>query len=219
MTKIIIKILLIFILLSTTFISVSNAYENEIFSFDLPDGYGAMEYKEGNQGMYVFAQAESKRGLIVYVKDDKALKKSVWNIEESDLNRIKSLFSINGSNIQTDKKAKLGKEKAIKFTLNNNGEYMELYILASNNHIYMVVFTGKSNAELNNDEYKMIKDSFKLKDRTTNPTVIYILVIGIIVAIVFFTKYRKQQKGFTTMTQSNDIDYKNMTEDDFNNIK
>ena len=38
----------------------------------------------------------------------------------------------------------------------------------------MVTFVGNSKSDFDNEDYKMIKESFKLKDRTTNPIVIYI---------------------------------------------
>ena len=143
------------------------------------------------------------------------LKKSIWNLEDSDVNRIINYLSIGANVISTDKKAKLGKEKAIKVIMQGDDGVLEVYILLSNKYIYMVTFVGNSIYDLDNEDYKMIKESFKLKDRTTNPVVIYILIILAGIAIKIVISYRKQKKSNLQPYNNNNIDYKNMTEEDF----
>lgn len=146
------------------------------------------------------------------------LKKSVWKIDDSDLDKFIDYISVGSNIISTDKRAKLGKEKAIKILMQGDEGLLEVYILASNKYIYMVSFVGNSTSDLDNDDYKMIKDSFKLKDRTTNPVVIYILIIIAVIAIKVFISYRKQKKWNSQTYNNNEIDYKNMTEEDFKNM-
>lgn len=215
------KVSIILIILFFTLIPIVFGYSNELFKFDLPEGYGSVEY----QNTYIFAKTDdSSRGLIVMAKEDSGLKKSVWNVDDSDLNKIVRSFSLGSNVIETEKKAKLGKEKAIRFLLESDGDYIEMYILASNKYIYAVMFAGKSQSDFDNDEYKMIKKSFKLKDRTTNPTVIYVLVAVAAIGIKPLIKFLKARKEYSYNNYGNvkstnnnleNIDYKNMTEEDF----
>ena len=66
----------------------------------------------------------------------------------------------------------------------------------------------------------MIKSSFKLKDKTTNPIAIYMLIIIAIIAIRVFFMCRKNKNRYSSYSysQNNEIDYKNMTEEDFNKM-
>ena len=100
--------------------------------------------------------------------------------------------------ISKDKKSKLGKEKAIKVVLkDDDNDYYEIYILLSNKYVYMVAFTANSQLDLDNADYKMVKDSFKLKDMTTNPTVVYILGAVIVMGASIFFKSRKKNKMYS----------------------
>ena len=182
---------------------------------ELPEEYGCIEY----QKMYVFANGDnSDRGFIIYVKDDIGLKKSVWDIDKSDLDRLVSLLAVGSNIVSTDRKAKLGSEKAVKVTLEEDGDYLEVYILASNKYIYMVMFTGKSEADLNNSDYAMVKKSFKLKDRTTNPIVIYVLIAMIGIGIKVFISMRKNRNMYQNpvMHVNNTLDSNLEDTDEFN---
>lgn len=97
--------------------------------------------------------------------------------------------------VKRDRRAKLGKEKAVEVILSEDGDYMDLYILASNKYIYMVNFVGKSQADLENTDYAMIKNSFRLKDATTNFKVLYMVGIIIVIAISAFVKFKKSIRG------------------------
>jgi len=191
------------------------AYSDELFDFDLPTTYGNMSYNN----MYVFVNAENEnRGMVIYAHEDPGLKKSVWHIEDSDLDRIIGYLEMGSNIVEKDDRAKLGKEKAIKVILEDDGEYLEVYILASNKYIYMVTFIGISKQELNNEEYKMIKKSFKLKDKTTSPIAIYIVIAAIVIGIKVFISMRKN-KSINNTVYNNEVEYKNMTEEDFNKME
>lgn len=200
------------------FLSIASsvlAYSDDLFKFDLPSSYANLSY----DGMNVFVDAENpERGIMIFARKDSGLKKSVWNIDDSDLNSLLRILGRGYNIIETNKKSKLGKEKAVNVVLKDATGYFDIYILASNKYIYMVTFTGTSESELENDDYKMIKKSFKLKDRTTNPTVIYILIAIVGIGIRCFISYRKNNRKIQSYTNNNEIDYKNMTEEDFKRI-
>lgn len=214
MIKTVYKILLVLSLFTILVSSEVLAYSDELFEFDLPSTYGHLSYSD----MYVFADTNnSNRGMIIYAKEENGLKKSVWDIEKEDLDRI--IRTIGSNVISTEKKAKLGKEKAIKVILEEDNEYIELYILASNKYIYMVTFVAQTQLDLENSDYKMIKESFKLKDRTTNPMVIYILIIIVIAAFTMYKKIKNPKNNYLNQKYpKEEIDYKNMTEEDFKNM-
>lgn len=206
----------------TTF---SFGFSDDLFEFNLPDNYANMSY----QTMYIFSDTNnSGRGLVIQARADSSVKKSVWDIDKSDLDKLVSSLSYGTNVINTNRRAKLGKEKAVELVISSDGDYIDMYILASNKYIYAVIFTGKSEEELNNSDYKMIKDSFKLKDHTTNFRALYIIFLVIAIGISFL--YKNKKGSFNGSSNSsiisnnrnnskninNDvIDYKNLTEDDF----
>lgn len=211
MKKTIKTLILIFIIMIILGKS-SFGYEDELFEFDLPSNFVNMSYKD----MYMFTDVESggDRGFVIYKYENHDLKKSVWDIDDNDLKTLSLYLGSNVSVISTQKRAKLGKEKAIKFILKNSSGYSESYILASNNYFYIVMFIGTSTTELNNSDYMTIKDSFKLKDPTTNYNAVFTIlgIIIVILAVIFKSRKNLPYRRNTNM----DIDYKNMTEDDFN---
>lgn len=75
----IVGILLISIIVRITTTN-SLAYSDELFEFDLPNSYVNMSYQE----VYVFSDANKEdRGLVIYARENKNIKKSVWDIEQS----------------------------------------------------------------------------------------------------------------------------------------
>lgn len=215
MIKVISKILLLLILLTILVNTKILAYSDDLFKFDLPDNYEKSTYKD----MYVFSDNQNEnRGIVIHTYQDKGLKKSVWEIEKSDLDKIVRYLGVGTNIVETNKKAKLGKEKAVRVLLKDDEIYVEVYILASNKYIYIVSFVSSTQSDLNNEDYEAIKKSFKLKDRTTNPTAVYILVIVVILGIRGFISYKKQKNKYSPKYSENEIDYKNMTEEDFNKM-
>lgn len=210
MTRKFYKIIVFVILFITMNFTQVLAYSDELFEFDLPQSYGQMIYKT----MYLFPDSNnSDRGMAIYAYESAGLKKSVWDIDDDDLNKIIKNYSNDVNVLTTDKKAKLGKEKAIKMNMQLDDTYAETYILASNNYIYMVLLTGNTLDDLNNPDYKMIKDSFNIKDSSTDPKLIYFGIFLVIGGIWLFKIYRKNKNNMPT-NYYNNIDYKNMTEDD-----
>ena len=186
--KLLITIILILII-AELFSTTSFGFSDDLFEFDLPSDYGNLSYN----GIYVFSSStDSNRGMLIYTSDDTKMKKSVWDISNSDFNKLVSQIASPSNIVTTDKRAKLGKEKAIKVTLRESGEYMDIYMLASNKYIYMIAFKGKTLADLSNSDYTMIQNSFKLKDHTTNFKLIYIFVIVGLIAIRLFFIFRKK---------------------------
>ena len=189
--KIIFKILIIVTFLGIVTCSYVQGYSDDLFEFDLPDNYGTLNY----QNLRVFSDTEnSDKGMMIYADEDVGLKKSVWNLDSSDVDTLVSRLGMGTNIIETDRKAKLGKEKALKVTLNDDEDYMECYIMASNKYIYMVAFMSDSQEGLENEDFKAIKKSFKLKDSTTNPIVVYVLIIMVIIGIKVFFTIRKNKK-------------------------
>ncbi len=209
----ILETLFFVILLIVMTVTTSIGYSDDLFEFDLPSDYANMSYN----GVYAFANKSGKRGMIIYTMEDSSIKKSTWDIDKSDLDDLIGKAFNKSSVIETDRKAKLGKEKAIHLILAEDGDYMDVYILASNKYIYMVSFVGESKSDLDNEDYTMIKKSFKLKDATTNFKALYIVGVIVVIAISAFFKYRKSFSAPKYNT-NNEIDYKNLTEDDFNRM-
>ena len=81
----------------------------------------------------------------------------------------------------------MGKEKAVEVIVTDGEAYMDMYLLASNKYIYVVMFVGDSRADLSNSDFQTVKNSFKLKDRTTNFRMVFLIIaIAIAVIIVIF---------------------------------
>lgn len=191
MRKKIIGILVLAILILMTIISSTFAYSDDIFECDLPSSYANVKYQNTN----IFTDSNMQdRGFVIMAQENTKIKKSVWDIDQSDVEKLVNTMAKDLEVIKTDKRVKLGKEKAVKLIVMDDGNYMELYLLASNKYIYTVVFMGESQEDLNNEDYKMIKDSFKLKDSTTNFKFIYILIIVIASIVSMYIRARKLGK-------------------------
>ena len=211
MIKRFIIILFLIIAMSFTFITTSLGYEDELFKFDLPSNFANISYQE----FYMFADttAPQGRGFMIYAYKDTGIKKSVWDIDDLDLEMLIRRLGYGVNIIKKDKREKLGKEKAVKVTISESGKYGEIYILASNNYVYMVMFIGDSLSDLNSSDYQTIKDSFELKDATTNFKAVYIIVSIVIIIVSFAIATKRRNKK---INMNSNIDYKNMTEEDFN---
>lgn len=206
----------LFLMIVIVFTTLSNcfAYSDELFDFDLPESYINVAY----QNMYVFTDSKNeKRGFIIYAREDRNIKKSVWDIDRADMEKLVRSFSRGAKVVRTEKRAKLGKEKAVEVLLSSEGNYIDLYILASNKYIYMVTFMGENETDLENTDYTMIKKSFKLKDATTNFRLLYIIIAIIAIAIGAYLKHRKSSMytNYNNYKKQETIDYKNLTEEDF----
>ncbi len=188
MRKKMIGILVLTICILMTIMSNTLAYSDDIFECDLPISYTNEKYQNTN----MFTDSNIKnRGFVIMAQENFKIKKSVWDIEESDVKQLVNTMAKDAEVIDTNKRAKLGKEKAVELIVMDDGSYMDLYLLASNKYIYSVVFIGNSREDLKNEDYEMIKDSFKLKDKTTNFKLIYIIIIVISVIISIYIKLKR----------------------------
>ncbi len=188
-SKILASVLLIIMMISV--IKTSFAYSDDLFKFDLPDNY----YKTTYEGYDVFIDKNnSNRAMLIAKEKNTQIKKNIWDIEDDDLDRLTRLigYGANAQLVEKNKKAKLGKEKAIEMIYTRQGAYVDVYFLASNKYIYMVGFTGSSMEELKNEDFLKIQKSFKLKDRTTNFKALYYVLIALAVIIGTVIKNRKR---------------------------
>lgn len=208
--KVLVTIFLIIVIMFA-FIETCFAYEDELFEFDLPSNYANMSY----QSFYIFGDTSgnTERGFMIYAYENSEIKKSVWDIDEYDINKLVRQLGYGSTVVSTDRRAKLGKEKAVEIILRDGSNYIDIYIMASNKYIYMAMFFGETQAELSNPDYEMIKNSFKLKDATTNYKAIF--TVGFIILIIVVTLFSSRRRG-KHLNIGNNIDYKNMTEEDFN---
>ncbi len=76
---------------------------------------------------------------------------------------------------------------------------------------------GKSEADLENNDYAIIKKSFKLKDRTTNWKAIRVIIYIAAIGIGIFIKTRKSGNPFGKRNAG--VNNLNYNIDDFNNQK
>lgn len=211
------KIFILFILFIIFTMPIVLSYKDNLFKFDLPENY--KKYNFDDQLIVFMDENNEKRGFTIIVFDAPGLKKSVWDIDKQYLREI-TASNMEGTIIEVDDRAKLGKEKAVKYIVQDreNNEYIDIYLLASNKYIYMVAFVGETISELSNEDYNEVKYSFKLKDSTTNANVVYFLVFIVGVVIRIIVKSKKVQKQYNVPRYNKNIDYKNMTEEDFNKL-
>ena len=101
---------------------------------------------------------------MIYAYENSEMKKSVWDIDDNDLDDLLRNLGYSAEVVDTNKKAKLGKEKAVEVIVTDGEAYMDMYLLASNKYIYVVMFVGDSRADLSNSDFQTVKNSFKLKD-------------------------------------------------------
>lgn len=155
------------------------AYENEIFKIEVPADYVEMSYS----GLYTFVKSEEK-GIVVYAFESAGLKKDISAMSQSDVEELIGELISDDVTILEQEKEKLGKSKAIKARVKDEEDstYMDMYIVLSDKHILFVCFTAATEAELDDIEYLEIKASFKMKEKTTNATLvkagIFVLACG-----------------------------------------
>ena len=163
------------------------AYENDIFKIDLPSDYGQVNY--GN--IYMFVKSE-ETVIVIYTVNSVGLKKNISTMSKSDVEEIIGSVVDDDITIIEQDKEKLGKSKAIKARVRDEeNNYMDMYIVVSDKHVLLVCFMAESEAGLDSAEYLKIKKSFKMKERTTNSTVIRVLIFGA-VAVGVVLKIRKK---------------------------
>ena len=213
MVKKIGAIILLIVLIMFMLMTNSLGFEDELFKFDLPSNFANMSY----QNMYIFGDTseDSDRGFMIYANENSNMKKSVWDIDDNDLDDLVKKLGYSATVVDTNKRAKLGKEKAVEVIVTDGEEYMDMYLLASNKYIYVVMFMGESQADLSNSDFQTVKNSFELKDRTTNFRVVFLIIaIAIAVIIVIFKNRRNNriQNNQTYQDYNSYQDYQNNDE-------
>lgn len=220
MLKILIVVVLVFGIASQNLY----AYSDEFFEFDIPSEYGNMSYS----GLSMFVNSKNNERIIICMtrKQANGSVRSVWSLSDSEVNMIVSQLGKEYNVIETDKKAKLGNEKAIKLKVIENDVYMEGYLLTSKDNIHFIAFASSSLSDLDNEEFRMVKDSFKLKETSSNTNIIFIIaVIGIVGTMLFLYIREKNNKNNVNTYYTNDTitDINNTTintneENDINNF-
>lgn len=177
----IISIIIIFLLSTSIF-----AYETDVFKIDIPDDYMSMGYS----GMDIFYKTENTEIMILTIEAG-GLKKDIGSMSNSEVKELVQETFGYGENILSQRKDKLGKSKAIKARVLSDETYIDTYITVSDKHIVLVNFTAENEEDLDSSEYKEIKKSFKMKEGTTNVTIIK-FVIGIIIIVSLILKFKKK---------------------------
>lgn len=219
------KILIVCLLVLGIVNSDLYAYSDELFEFDIPDTYGNISYS----GLTMFASTEKTERIIILLSREQKYSSisSVWELSDSDVDKIVSELGSEYNVMHTDKRARLGKEKAIKLRVTTDGACIEGYLLMTKGYIHFVGFGASSLADLENDDFKMVKDSFKLKGSSNTAQNIFIIAVIAIVGTMLFLyikeKSKKNDNIYYTNTETNsnnlnDYNYINNSNDDnFNN--
>ena len=169
-------------------------YENESFKIDIPSNYIKFEY--GSVYMFVNDTDEKDMGVSIFMYESKGLKKNIDSISNSEIRELanKAAGSSGEVNIVKQGKEKIGKHKAIEILSKTDDGYVEVYLLASDDHIFMVCFVGNTIDDINSKDFKEIKKSFKIKEKITNPTLIKVFVLlGVLAAVVFVMQIRNRR--------------------------
>ena len=221
MKKILIVVLLVFGIAGQNLY----AYSNEFYEFDVPSEYGTFSYS----GLTMFVKSEGTERVIILMtrKQGNGSIKSVWSLSDSEVNMIVSQLGEEYNVIETDKRAKLGNEKAIKLKVVDGNTYMEGYLLTSKDNIHFIAFATSSMTDLDNEEFRMVKESFKLKESSNNAKTIFIIaVIGIVGTMLFLYIREKNNKNnvntyYTNneITNINNISNNTNEENDVNSFK
>lgn len=162
------------------------AFENSTFKMDLPSNYAEMSF----EGIHVFTKDEDT-GIVIYTIEEAGFKKNISTMTKSEIKELVEGLLKDDVTILKQGKEKLGKSKAIRARATNDGQYMDIYIVVSDKHILLIFFKAPNEAKLDSTEYLEIKSSFKMKERTTNTTLIRVVIVVIIGAGIFLKFKRK----------------------------
>ena len=170
---IMIGILLMFLLTICVY-----GFENEIYKIDIPNTYTSDTYL----GSSMFTK-DKDTGIIILSVKSEGLKKDFSTMSKTEMNEIIDKLVGYKTDIIDRKKEKLGKSKSIKARLKSKDSgYVDMYIVVSDKHVLLVGFIAPYESDLDSQEFKSIKKSFKMKERTTNATLIrvggFLLVAG-----------------------------------------
>ena len=174
--KKIVGLLIIVIIMSSLTINVYG-YENETYKIDVPNEYKEIE----SNGSCIFSKSKNL-GIVILSVEANGLKKDFNTMSRTEMNQTLDRLFGYSTNIINKEKEKIGSSKSIKARLKSSNSYMDVYIVTSDKHIMLIGFIAPTEDELDSQEYDTIKKSFKMKEKTTNVTllciVIYALAIG-----------------------------------------
>lgn len=165
------------------------AYENDIYKLEVPDTYEMSEFS--NSAIFTKSSSGKANTILVYVRASAGLKKDISAMTRSQIDELVSSLVDKSSGTEElleQKKEKLGKAKAIKVrikrTEQNDTSYMDMYVTVSDKHIVLVAFMAGDISDLDSSEYKEIKKSFRMKEKTTNVTILKVAVIIVVVGVI-----------------------------------
>ena len=142
-------------------------FENETYKIDIPSDYQELS----SRGTAVFAKTDHT-GITIFSIESSGLKKDINTMSQSEINEILNKLFGYKTQVLSKGKEKLGKSKAIKARVKSEDSYMDTYIVVSDKHVLLIAFIAKDELTLDSQEFASIKKSFKMKEKTTNVTLL-----------------------------------------------
>ena len=174
----------IFALTQTVF-----GFENDIYKIEVPSNYTKIDYKDS----CIFTNSNDM-GITVICVESSGIKKDINTMSRVETKEvIDSLFD-SDTEILDQGKDKLGKAKALKARVKTSDSYMDVYIVPSDKHVILAGFVSTTESKLDSEEFKTIKNSFVLKEKLTNVTLIRVGGFIVIAAITAFGYYLKNKR-------------------------
>ena len=170
MKRIIIIIILITIIMISCSVITVYGFENDIYKIDLPDDYESLSTK--SISAFVKNESDGDIGICIYSIESIGLKKDFSTMSKYEVKELLGTVMKDDIDVVETNKEKLGKSKAIKARVKDDDSYFDFYIVTSNKHILLIAFSAPTIEELDNEEFVAIKKSFKMKEWSTNATLV-----------------------------------------------
>ena len=170
MKRIIIIIILITIIMISCSVITVYGFENDIYKIDLPDDYESLSTK--SISAFVKNESDGDIGICIYSIESIGLKKDFSTMSKYEVKELLGTVMKDDIDVVETNKEKLGKSKAIKARVKDDDSYFDFYIVTSNKHILLIAFSAPTIEELDNEEFAAIKKSFKMKEWSTNATLV-----------------------------------------------
>lgn len=201
-------------LLMLTFITKVNAYENEIFKIEIPEGYTEEKQNESNN----YRWTKNNEYISITVSDNTKLKYDISEYTEEDIKKQKEYLET-GINKGLEKyNIKVTVSDIRRFNqddifyleydlfypsekVTGYNMYQKGRMYTTNNYITTIIYSSEKELK-NNEEYKNVIESLKINDtKVSKPnTLLYIIITAvsgivlIVVAIVFIKMKKKNKK-------------------------
>ena len=178
------RVFLCFIVVMMLFLNFSSifAYSNQYFSMDIPSDYSKMEQKT----MWLFISKSSEvKAIFIYAVPGRNVNKSLKKLSQKEIDDIFAETSQDKDYkiVSTNRNAKLGKEDAIQIDAQSEKAYMNMYILANDQYVYVVMFIAENEETINDTEFSRIKKSFKIKSGGSGFVFLLIAIVIVIFAV------------------------------------